>query len=411
MGSPLLRGGSIPGASPEGENLVQAVAGGSTLAKSPALRKLLLYLWAHRHEETSEYAIALDVFAKRSDFDPKLDATVRVQVSRLRQKLREHFDSDPATHPFRLVIPQRSHRLEMQPAPADPGAWARLRAIRPWLAPALIAALSFLCGVLAYRNSRLDTEVATLRENGELPELWQTLLRPGRLTRVVYPIPVFYNWGALRVRDVSINDPEGWRKSALLLPFVQKLGTPQLSQSYSVASDTSAAIEITRFLSGRGVALEVSPTANLSLDQYGKENLVFLGIPPTNAALDRYGHRTNFALANGGGAVENRRPKPGEPAMFVSRAASDAGALHQRHGMIAVLPGHSSDTSLILLMGPHTASLATFLTSPPSLEQFGLVWQKAGKPPFFEAVVEAEIERGQVKSARCAAFRAISVSN
>ena len=74
------------------------------------------------------------------------------------------------------------------------------------------------------------------------------MLRPERLTRVVYPIPVFYSWDKLRVRDVTINEPDGWKSSGPLKPFVDLHGDPRLSQSYSVASDTLAAIQLTRFL-------------------------------------------------------------------------------------------------------------------------------------------------------------------
>lgn len=71
--------------------LLEQVAKSALFRKAPASRELLLYLWQHRAEPLSEYAIGVDVLGRKPDFDPKTDATVRVQVSRLRQRLKEYY--------------------------------------------------------------------------------------------------------------------------------------------------------------------------------------------------------------------------------------------------------------------------------------------------------------------------------
>jgi hypothetical protein len=401
---------------PESEAALETVVSGAAFAKAPVLRKLLVYLWGHRHESITEYAIGVDVFGKREDFDPRTDATVRVQISRLRQKLKEHFEAAGADADYRLVIPPGGHRLELIAAPKPttsaptappPGLSLLLPAFRKWLPWMAVGILAVIAAVFGWQNRLLRTQVEASRQQSQLPPLWQTILRPGRVTRLIYPVPVFYVWDRLRVRDVLVNDPEGWRQSPHLAPFIQRFGKPQVSQSYSVASDTSAIIQITRFLSGRGVPLEVSPTASLSLDQYGNENLMFLGIPPTNAALDGYVNKTNFYLLPGNGSVGNRNPLPGEPERFYGSSDPESPSLVRRHGIIAVMPGHSPGSSLTLLMGLQTSGLAAFLTSPLSLEEFQHDWDKAGRPPFFEAVVEATLDGTAVKKVKRSAFRAI----
>ena len=84
--------------------------------------------------------------------------------------------------------------------------------------------------------------------------------------------------------------------------------------------------------------LEVSPTASLSLNQYGSDNLVF-GIP-TNAALEKYTEHTNFFLLPGQSSVENRKPLGGEPGNFRESGSADARRT-TRYGVIAVIPGHA----------------------------------------------------------------------
>lgn len=416
MPEPIARIGSMastPAPTAAGEDqrasLVESTAASPTLARSPALRKLLLYLWEHRDEPLSEYAIAIDVFGKRSDFDSKTDATVRVQISRLRQKLKEHFEKEGASHSLRLTIPQGLHRLEFHAAPLEQSPSSpRIQGLRRhWMPAVLVLAL---CGFAYFgiESLRLRNQIRSLEASARLPDLWRALLRPDRLTRVVYPVPVFYSWEKLRVRDVTINTHEGWKSSAFLRPLIDLYGEPTVSQSYSVVSDTSAAIILTRFLAGRTTPLEVSPTASLSLDQYGNDNLIFLGIPPTNAELDIFRKRSNFYFQGDTSILGNRNPLPGEPERFANH--TDAKNPHRRYhyGIVGALPGSAAGTELVALMGLHTAALATSLTSPVTLEEFESRWRNEGRPRFFEAVVESISEDGQTKSARIAAFRTVS---
>jgi hypothetical protein len=87
----------------------------SSFERSGALRKLLLYLWHNRSGTLSEYAVATEALGRRADFDPKIDATVRVQVSRLRQKLKEFYEGEGENFPLLLRIPMGSHVLEVSP--------------------------------------------------------------------------------------------------------------------------------------------------------------------------------------------------------------------------------------------------------------------------------------------------------
>jgi hypothetical protein len=94
------------------------------------MRALLLYLWQHRQESLSEYAVATGAFGRRSDFDPKIDATVRVQVGRLRTKLKEFYDAEGESLPLRLSIPLGGHELKCIYTVPAPGASPALPSLR-----------------------------------------------------------------------------------------------------------------------------------------------------------------------------------------------------------------------------------------------------------------------------------------
>src|SRR5215471_6757496 len=92
------------------DELTRQVADSDTFGSAPTMRALLLYLWEHQGEPISEYAIATEALGRSPDFDPKLDSTVRVQVARLRTKLKEFYEGAEA-FPLRLSLPLGRHEL------------------------------------------------------------------------------------------------------------------------------------------------------------------------------------------------------------------------------------------------------------------------------------------------------------
>jgi hypothetical protein len=104
-----------PAPSPEARrNALQAVLGSATFTKNPRLAALLEYLCVRcLRGETSaikEYSIATDVFGRSLDFDQSTDAIVRVEMHRLRKKLREFYAGEGADQPVEIVI-QSGHYL------------------------------------------------------------------------------------------------------------------------------------------------------------------------------------------------------------------------------------------------------------------------------------------------------------
>ncbi len=53
-----------------------------------------------------EFSIAMDVFARGDDYDPSIDATVRVEAGRLRGRLREYYDLEGSGDPVAIDVPK-----------------------------------------------------------------------------------------------------------------------------------------------------------------------------------------------------------------------------------------------------------------------------------------------------------------
>ena len=79
------------------------------------LRYLVEQTLAGKGEQVTEYGIALDVFARPASFDPRTEATVRAEMSRLRRTLADHYDGPGAADPWRMVLPARGYVPTLAP--------------------------------------------------------------------------------------------------------------------------------------------------------------------------------------------------------------------------------------------------------------------------------------------------------
>src|SRR5260370_11872646 len=74
---------------------------------------LLTYIcskyFAHESDGLKEYSIAVEVLGRPPSFDPATDASARVEVHRLRRKLREYYEGEGAGHAVQIAIPAGSY--------------------------------------------------------------------------------------------------------------------------------------------------------------------------------------------------------------------------------------------------------------------------------------------------------------
>lgn len=78
--------------------------------------------------DTTEATIALEVFDRDGEFDPKVDSIVRVEAGRVRAKLAQYYGEEGAGSPFRVRLPKGTYVLEAARAPADASGSRRLLA-------------------------------------------------------------------------------------------------------------------------------------------------------------------------------------------------------------------------------------------------------------------------------------------
>lgn len=98
------------------------VVASSTFSRCPRMSRLLTYLcskyFAGEADQIKEYNIAVDLLGRSVDFDPADNASARVEVHRLRKKLRTYYDSEGADRDLRIEIPTGTYVPQFAPKPS-----------------------------------------------------------------------------------------------------------------------------------------------------------------------------------------------------------------------------------------------------------------------------------------------------
>jgi TolB-like protein len=88
---PVLQPGKVAQIRAQIDRVAASAGFSNSQRKTQLLRYLVEAALAGRGAEVNEYAIGLDVFERPASFDPRIDSTVRAEVSRFRAKLKEYY--------------------------------------------------------------------------------------------------------------------------------------------------------------------------------------------------------------------------------------------------------------------------------------------------------------------------------
>lgn len=383
-----------------------------SFVKAPALRQLLTYLWEHRDAPITEYTLATEALGRSSAFDPRLDATARVVVARLRQRLKDYYSSEGADCPLRLSIPLGGHQLvvefklpEPMPEPVEPeAAPPPPRRAFPWMPVALAmaaAAGGLLVGQLLPRRSEARPP---------LPAFWTSFLKGGKPTSVYVPTPVFVSWAdsPVRMRDVRINDPQKMLESSEIAALAKRLGPPRINQNYAVGRDTFAAVKLVQFLATRGVHVQLAGTGSMPSEAPPDRNVVLPGTSWSSSGVRTATLGANFQIsAEDSDVIVNLSPKAGEQAKYRTRRVGPGRSV--QYGTI-LHRTTSPVTRQLALAGVDTDVLVEFLTAEDNLDELAQAWQQAGRPSDYEALVEAETDGETALRTHLVAFRPLPAS-
>ncbi|HEY1949856.1 MAG TPA: helix-turn-helix domain-containing protein [Bryobacteraceae bacterium] len=379
---------------------VKQVLDSQTFAKAPALRALLTYLWQNRDTAISEYAVATEALARSPAFDARTDATVRVQVSRLRQRLEKFYEKEGAASAYRVTIPLGTHQVTMDRAleavtrepPVEVAAQQPRRAHFFAVCSAVLLLCCVLEGILLLRTRNVEGRAAL----EPLPWFWENYFSSGSPTRLVLPTPVFFSFKKLggsdratvMLRDTGVNAFANGENSEQYRVLTKSLGQPVLAENYTVTSDTFAAVHLVRYLDQFSRQTTLTSSVDAPLEALDRENAIAVGTWGTLTPLKSYLDRLSFRLGPHEEYVEFRNPAPGEPKRI--DLVQESPERRIRPGIIGLVPGNGGRTHLLILASLNTSALVSVLTSSNGLGQLEQMWKSKGSPKYFDVVVNAE---------------------
>ncbi len=368
----------LVGCDPLREQL-QRVIESETFRHSESLRRLLAYLAEHSLNNTAdqlkEYVIGTEVFSKPTSYDPQKDASVRVQMSRLRQKIEEYYNGPGRGDPYRLELPKGHFTIAFRPrpeeaapaeasVPAPPATRVTPARIAFILALVLIAASAVSITVLWRRVDILKARLAPAVDAKEFEPVWAGFLNPEVPSIVVFGSPPFFASTSRPVfmRMYRLANPDDPRSSAAFNELEAKLGPLEGPRfDYVSMGDAIGVQRLTSFFGLRGIPLRALPAHLAAWDTIQDANVIFLGAARMNPLLRRLPVRQDFEIGPDEN-IHNRNPQPGEQAVYETTSHRDS----MTYAVVGSHAGLKPQREILLLAAHSTAGAVgavDFITS------------------------------------------------
>lgn len=384
------------------------------LQHAESLSLLLSYLVQHSlykpHEHLKEFQLAVDVFGRSQSFDPRLDSTVRVQTSRLRNKLIEYYATLGANDPVIIDIPKGTYLADFRcrpekivsspveavalvsmPPVALPLAKERLPG-RQWLVLTGVAVtLAMVAGLLGGMVLFRTPSPATAKPGPEMHELrafWTGFLKSREAPLVIFSNAEF----------------KGRPETGLRYLDARSDSRDNINDLYTGVGEALAISELSRVFKLLNREMVVKRAGLLSWDDTRNRDLIFAGSPTENLSLRDLPVAEGFVFRAmkagdprpGDLAIVNAQSRTGEPKLFFATAALP---ITEDYAVVTLQPGLHPGQSILLLAGTTTLgtqAAAEFVSQNARLEALRKRLKLAADAPFppFSAVLHVRVTRG-----------------
>jgi hypothetical protein len=378
---------------------IERIVNSPVLQNSEALCTLLKFL-ARRSLEApevplKEHQIATVVFGRSPDFDPRLDSTVRVQMSRLRAKLAEYYNNAGRDDSIVVEIPKGSHGVTFRereappvpatvPAAAPPPPVPAPHGLWKWAALGLLAVVVLLGVLLGMRPSEPGQSAAT-RTDGPLYMFWR-----GFLQSTEEPLVVFSN-------AEFVGRPE----TGLRYYRPDQDSAASVFDHYTGVGEVISIHELDQVFARLGRPLQLKRGRLLNWDDAKNRDVVFLGSPSENLSLRELSLGREFrfetvtaAPRKGDLGIANLHPAPGEAAVYLG---SRELPITEDYAVVELAPGPTNGR-ILMLAGTTTfgtQGAVEFVCDPERIRDLlPRVSDHAGGLVPFTALLRVKVSRG-----------------
>lgn len=409
--------------------LLGRIVGSRAFARSARLREFLQFVGEKSLEgeahAVTELEIAHRIFGRGEDFIPADDSVVRVSARQLRAKLKDYFDGEGRHEPVIIEIPKGAYlpvfsvrHSEAAPSLPDadhpPGGWRSLhRAWKLGIGAVVLANVALLVvnlwwmkrpaadasaaapSLLTFFLSGAKAPVHVVVSDFSLP-----LMRFDSADGGTYNLDSYLGWDYSSLRPDASASPR-------LRGLFEILRTHRITR----LGDLTVALSIQRAAAAARVPILVRHARDVSLRDFKSGRHIVLGNPYSTPWVSLFEDRLNFynvRTPHEGVGFANRRPLPGEPAVYrVLHADREEGLGYAR---LAFVPNTSGDDGVLLIGGVNMVTMEAageFVTDPAVVPRIlqALDVPSLDRLPHFELMLETQAVDNTPEKARILASR------
>lgn len=379
----------------------------SILGRSDALKKLFDFLVERANDVVApkEVEVAAAIFGAAANFDVSQDASVRVYIHRLRQKLDEYYDglgrletsrlSIPKGTGYRLIVEPMRAELQPLPSPLSGDSESAIR-FRPSLktAIAIVAFFILLNAAVwaAFWPARVQNDYAALRAHSP----WAQLLQDARPITLV--VGDYYIFGEISkdgstnrlVREYTVNSPGDLDNFLMQHPDLQDRYM-DLGLYYLPVSTASALKSLMPLLGSTAKdrdRIHVVQASDLTPDMIKHTNIIYVGYLSGLGLLREpvfAGSRFSFGdtydeLIDGVGG-QHYVSQEGGPDQ-IDKSLKD-------FGYISAFTGPNGN-HIIIIAGTRDIAVMQIAETASDLKSLDALAQKSNNAPSFEALYEVD---------------------
>jgi len=408
---------------------LERVLKSKTLRQSQQHRVLLSYMVQksieHRSEELKEYSVGIDALGKPESYNPRRDATVRIQVGRLRARLTEYYSGEGALDPIIFDVPKGGFKVlflkrdeppsSVEPPVSEPKNDRRSALIG--IAMAISVALAIAFGFIARSANARAERITRLSDSLWTPELkavWAGFLDDKRPLTLSLGTPLFVSVDGAVIRDATWNtwNPDKMPPKIEHIRQALKASQVQPNYEYNGFGETAGAFRISRLLVSQGLNLSFRRSNDLTWDDFKERNMILLGSPKSISYL-KYLRNLHTRLAF---EVEERRivnfePANGEAGFYAQTSLKKEGT-YDGYALVTRLPGVDGSGNIMMLGSPDTeGTLAAcqYITSAEGGKELTHELGGTGHsmPDAYQALLKVTFRAGVPLTINCIAHRTL----
>ena len=346
------------------------------LRNSESLRKLLSYLGRNylqgRGRELKEYSIGRDVMGKPEDYDPRIDASVRVQISKLRQRLEQYYATEGSAAAHQIRLPKGHFELALEakptvtPTQTQSHRWRSAAILLAGVVVVLLAALAWLWFGPAVRV-RTPAALAT----AEMRQFWAPFVDGKRPLTVILGSPLFIRFHSTYFRNPLVNH---WEDALTQLPLkamekALQSDTPAAeTRRWTPFGEAVATFRIAQFLSPARDDIQIRRSSVVSTEHLRSADLIFVGPQKFNPQLVDLPVEQDFIIDQG--EIRNLRPKPGELQVYRRPTQPEVEDIPEDYALITRLHESKGWGEILVLASTTTEgtwAAAEYVSNPTQL--------------------------------------------